>query len=224
MIEPFRLAPGDREEDDEGSYPVLRSRMFGWFKKKAPAAPPFDDRVWIDEAARLRAVLCETGNGPTLIVTFFEESAARVAAALRSAGVPFAEVGTSLAAWSDGRVYLCLADRLRHLVGDLPDGLRVIVFEHHPHPSDDRAFLEALAARTAARPVFHTALDEPLLRRFGGDRTAAVMARMGMSPDEPIEHALVTRAMTDMREKVAAKVKVSREARSMAECVERHLD
>jgi hypothetical protein len=195
--------------------------MFGWFTKK-PAAPAYDDRVWIDGRARLDALVRSAREGDTWILPFFEATADAVCDALTTAGVPFARTGSGYASWSPG-VRVTLAERIGQVTGSLPDGLRVLVAEHHPLPDDNRALLDALASRTNARPVFFVALDEPLMRRFGGERVAELMARMGLARDEPVEHALVKKSLENARAKVSEKVKMPSPARSMEEWLERNL-
>ena len=72
-------------------------------------------------------------------------------------------------------------------------------------------------------PTFHTALDEPLMRVFSGDRTARLIQQLGLPPDEPVEHKFVTQALASAREKVAGRVKFVQSARSMDEWVRLNL-
>lgn len=197
--------------------------MFDWlFARKSPPELPYDDRVWIDGASRMRAVLREVAAGPTLLVAYFEASEDALAGALGEAGVSFVRVRDALTPWS-GALVLVQAANLRHLTGRAPDGTKVVVFEHPPMPSEGRALREALAAQTDAKPVFFTAIDDALMRRFGGERTAELMVKLGLAPDEPIEHPMVSRALANARENVAKKVKVPRDARSLEEWIERNL-
>jgi hypothetical protein len=59
------------------------------------------------------------------------------------------------------------------------------------------------------------ALEDPLLVRVGGVRLAALMEKLGLGPDEPIEHALVTASLANARAKLAETVRNPREAASM---------
>ncbi|MDP2310514.1 MAG: hypothetical protein Q8P18_31135 [Pseudomonadota bacterium] len=197
--------------------------MFSWFTRK-PKAPQSDDAVWMTQAARADAIVRLIRQSPNhvLLVAFFEASAARLCARLAFESIPFVEVGTGLVGWQP-MTHVVLADRLAHLVGELPEALDVCVTEYHPLPYPNRALLEALETRTRARPMFHAALDEPMMLRFGGGNIVAMMERMGQSPDEPIQHAMVTKAMANAREKVGAKVNVPRAAASMEEWLERNL-
>jgi hypothetical protein len=54
-----------------------------------------------------------------------------------------------------------------------------------------------------------------LLVRFVEVRLAALMEKLGLGPDEPIEHALVTASLAKARAKLAETVRNPREAASM---------
>jgi hypothetical protein len=197
--------------------------MFSWFTKK-PLEPASDAAVWMTRAAREDAVVRLVRQSPNqvLLVAFFEASATRLCARLGVEGIPFVEVGTALVSWQP-KPHVVLAERLKNLVGRLPEALDVCVVEYHPLPHPNRALLEDLASRTPSRPMFHAALDEPMMLRFGGANILSMMERMGQAPNEPIQHAMVTQAMANARDKVGKKVKVPRGAGSMEEWLERNL-
>jgi preprotein translocase subunit SecA len=49
---------------------------------------------------------------------------------------------------------------------------------------------------------FYLSLEDDLLRIFGGERIAGVMNRFGVEEDQPIEHALVTKAIENAQRRV----------------------
>lgn len=49
---------------------------------------------------------------------------------------------------------------------------------------------------------FYLSLEDDLLRIFGGERIAGVMDRFGVEEDQPIEHALVTKAIENAQRRV----------------------
>lgn len=51
---------------------------------------------------------------------------------------------------------------------------------------------------------FYLALEDDLLRIFGGERMGNIMNRMGMEEGEPIEHNLISRAIENAQKKVEA--------------------
>ena len=51
---------------------------------------------------------------------------------------------------------------------------------------------------------FYLALEDDLLRIFGGERITGIMERLGMEEGEPIEHNLISRAIENAQSKVEA--------------------
>jgi preprotein translocase subunit SecA len=51
---------------------------------------------------------------------------------------------------------------------------------------------------------FYLSLEDDLLRIFGGERIGAMMERLGVPDDEPIEHRFLTRAIENAQKKVEA--------------------
>ncbi|MGX9726703.1 MAG: preprotein translocase subunit SecA [Candidatus Electronema sp. VV] len=49
---------------------------------------------------------------------------------------------------------------------------------------------------------FYLSLEDDLLRIFGGDRLTAIMNRLGMEEDEPIEHSMISKAIENAQCKV----------------------
>ena len=52
---------------------------------------------------------------------------------------------------------------------------------------------------------FYLSLEDDLLRLFAADNIAAVMDKLGMEEDEPIEHSLITRSIEHAQKKVEAR-------------------
>lgn len=194
--------------------------MFSWFKKKGP--PPVDVAIFASQAAKERALIriVRTSTGPVLLVASFDETETRISALLTQEGIAHQHIGDRVVAW-DSKAGPCLvgAERLRNIVGNLPEPMVVLGVEHHPHPSALNQLVEALAVRTSARPRFYAALDEPLMVRFGGSRTAELMETLGMEPDEEVAHSLVSSAFARACAKVGEKVKSPQDAPSMEEWI-----
>lgn len=83
-------------------------------------------------------------------------------------------------------------------------GLRVIGTERH----ESRRIDDQLRGRSGRQgdpgsSKFYVALDDDLMRIFGGDRTKQLMIRLGgMQPGESIEHSMVSRMIRSNQEKV----------------------
>jgi hypothetical protein len=97
---------------------------------------------------------------------------------------------------------------------------QVIFIEHYPMKSKEDHFLEQLSLKEA---VFLTALDEPLLKYFGGEKLIKMMESLGMKDDEPIEHKMITQSIANAQEKIEAKISIEQSTRSQAQWMERNL-
>jgi hypothetical protein len=162
--------------------------MFDWlWKKSPPPDPPSVDRVWRDLGARDRALIREAANRDLALVAFFEATATHVREQL-------------LRARPDSAPEV----RLAVDVGKLRRPPAILVVERHPHPEENRALLIRLSELApGVVPTFFSAIDDPLMRTFGGDRIVALLDALGLEPDEPIEHRMVSEAMANARRKVA---------------------
>lgn len=99
------------------------------------------------------------------------------------------------------------------------EGSDIIFMEHYPMKSKEQQFLEALGIKEV---IFLTALDEPLLKPFGGEKLIGIMEKMGLKEDEAIEHKMITQSIATAQEKIESKVSIEHSARSAAEWMERN--
>ncbi|MDR7420246.1 MAG: preprotein translocase subunit SecA [Armatimonadota bacterium] len=90
------------------------------------------------------------------------------------------------------------AEKVREL-----GGLHVIGTERHEARRIDNQ-LRGRAGRQGdpGSSRFYVALDDELMRIFAGERIAALMDRLGIDEDTPIEHNLVTRQIENAQKKV----------------------
>ncbi len=82
-------------------------------------------------------------------------------------------------------------------------GLRIIGTERH----ESRRIDNQLRGRSGRQgdpgsSKFYVALDDDLMRIFGGDRLKKTMERLGMKPGESIEHRMVSRSIQKAQERV----------------------
>ncbi len=77
-------------------------------------------------------------------------------------------------------------------------GLHIVGTEHHEARRIDNQ-LRGRAGRQGdpGSSRFYASLEDDILRRFGGERVKGVMQWVGMDENTPIEHPLVTKAMTN---------------------------
>ncbi len=82
-------------------------------------------------------------------------------------------------------------------------GLHIIGTERHEARRIDRQ-LRGRSGRQGdpGSSRFYLSLEDDLLRIFGSERIASIMDRIGMQEGEPIEHALVTRAIENAQRRV----------------------
>ncbi len=82
-------------------------------------------------------------------------------------------------------------------------GLHIVGTERHESRRIDRQ-LRGRAGRQGdpGSSLFFLALDDDLMRLFGGERIAGIMQRMKMPEGEPITHAMVTRSVERAQKKV----------------------
>jgi preprotein translocase subunit SecA len=84
-------------------------------------------------------------------------------------------------------------------------GLHIIGTERH----ESRRIDNQLRGRSGRQgdpgsSRFYLALEDDLLRIFGGERITGIMERLGMEEGEPIEHNLISRAIENAQSKVEA--------------------
>lgn len=69
----------------------------------------------------------------------------------------------------------------------------------------------------------YSSLDEPLFMHFGGEKIIGLLNKLGMKEDEPLENTLITKALHNAQEKIAAKVNLEQGALSQAEWFRKNL-
>lgn len=84
-------------------------------------------------------------------------------------------------------------------------GLHIIGTERH----ESRRIDNQLRGRSGRQgdpgsSRFYLALEDDLLRIFGGERISSIMTRLGMQEGEPIEHRFVSKAIENAQQKVEA--------------------
>ncbi len=84
-----------------------------------------------------------------------------------------------------------------------PGGLQIVGTERHDARRIDRQ-LRGRAGRQGdpGSSRFFLSLEDDLMRKFGSERIAAIMQRLGMEEGEDIQHPFVTRAITKAQKRV----------------------
>ena len=187
--------------------------MLKWlFGSRAGGAACGEDSVWMTDAARLKGVRREVG-------TLAEAGRSVLVVALKLAALD--ELATALAPHQPARCADIFArDALRSslsragsvavaLSGALPVDLKptsgasvdILVYGRNDVRAADEAvvrFADALGPN--AHIGFHLSLEDPLLRTLVGS-LKPLLEKLGMHEDEPISHAMVTRAIENAQAK-----------------------
>ena len=161
------------------------------------------DRVFIrkdDKWAHCKKILTENSN--TIFIAWFDETVEELETYLSRSNLRASIVKARTANRSQ------------------IEGSQVIFVEHYPMKSREQQFLEQLSFKEA---IFLTALDEPLLSYFGGEKLIRMMEGMGMKEGESLEHKLITQSIANAQEKIGSKVFIEQSTRSAAEWMERNL-
>lgn len=180
----------------------------GWFSRWFGArGPGIRDRVWLDAAACTAGLQAQVGTALDLgdAVLLLVRSAVDLpvhAQALASrqprvADDSYATVDLQGGLARAGALGLSRVDALR----PVPKGaaarrvaLQVHVRARDPRRSADARLLELLAPFAPATIVFHHALDDALLREHAR-ALQPLLRSLQMSPQEPIDSPLLTRAI-----------------------------
>ncbi|MCP4399951.1 MAG: preprotein translocase subunit SecA, partial [bacterium] len=118
-----------------------------------------------------------------------------------------AEIITQAGQWGAVTIATNMAGRgtdivLGEGVADL-GGLHIIGTERH----ESRRIDNQLRGRSGRQgdlgsSRFYLSLEDDLMRIFGSERIAAIMERLGVDEDEPIEHGLISRTIENAQKKV----------------------
>lgn len=90
----------------------------------------------------------------------------------------------------------------------------IIFVEHYPLSQKETELYTSLGLKEVH---VYSSLDEPLFMHFGGERMIDLLNKLGMKEDEPLENAIITKALHNAQEKIAAKVSLEQSALSQAE-------
>lgn len=176
--------------------------MFGFLKKKKTSFPAID-KIWMNADAKYRAMVSLTNADPNVVfIHWFEESFNRLQTYL----------GTN-----NGSPFLYM---VREAIHAPLAGKRLIFAEHHPLIEKEKQVFENLKIDKAE---IWSSLDEPLLKKFGGERLVGMMERMGMKTDEIIEHPLISTSIRKAQQKIAKKLVVEHHASSQEEWFRKNL-
>lgn len=180
----------------------------GLFGSKAGKAARGEDRVWTSHAARLKGVCREVdalagADRSVLAVALTLGALDELCSALaprqpvRCADV-FAKDALRSSLSKAGSLAVALSGALSADLKPAADvAVDILVYGRNDSRAADDAIVRfADALGPAAHIAFHLSLEDRLLQAFGG-RIAPLLEKLGMREDEPITHAMVTRAIAN---------------------------
>lgn len=208
----------------------LLSWLFGRRRRDLPVS------VWLDEPNRVaglvRTVRADLAAGRTVVlVAHFAQGLIEAGQALAAAGVPL----TTLTKWSspdrEPKVLAILAKSLpRHdpaappALEQSPATFTLRAAELHVLGAENERvvqFLDTLPKGTDASAF--VSFDSPTMATFARPWVRAMMAKLGMRPDEPIDSPMVTRGFRKALAKLERRVAGDQPADSLAEWMQRNL-
>ena len=204
--------------------------MFNFFKSTPEIE--YEDRVWMDAGRKLDGICSQTTDATSrgkavMIVAFFDETLSLLDSELRRRGITYQSSfrldGRDGSGSIAAPVWLLPASQLgsrgqsSNAGAEDPD-LYVLFAEHHPMLSRDRAALESAASLPfSSRIYYYTALDDELMKRFGGDRIIGLMQTLGHDEDTCLEHSMIASSIRNAQKKIEKKVGNDSGARSAEE-------
>lgn len=163
--------------------------MFGLFKKDDSVK--IIDRVWLSTPAKWNACAAMLKANPDcLFVAWFEDTATQLKSLLGN----------------EAPVFLASQVNYSHVNGKL-----MVMAEHYPLEQTEQDFFKRLQQKEV--PVL-SALDEPLFMQFGGERTIALMKKLGMDQDEILGHSMISSSIRRAQQKISRSVKAEQKAPS----------
>jgi hypothetical protein len=211
--------------------------MFGLWGKKQPRKLVHErDRVFpsrrVADSALVLAI--RDARTPVLVVSFFPASLARMKEALHELSLDLRETAgyglpDRLDDGGDGWLVHTTALTRDHgfhaWLARMRQSCSFLFVEHVPMLAVEQSILDILdGAPSPQQAVFFVGLDEPLMAKLGGDRLLGLMYKLGMSPDEKLEHPFIDKAIAKGRAKLQKRIRFLRTADTDAEWYERNID
>ena len=202
------------------------------FGKSAPAGPA--DKVWKTRKACLKGMVMQSllalkNSQLPVVVTFFEESHIELLEFLKSSGVPYAVINTlSASEILQLKGTVCILDVFSASSPgiNIPKEVRANIFflGHYPFVAAENKIVQSLQViQPDAKLTFCLSLDDALFDQSGTGNLAPLLENIGLTDDECIEHAMVTKVIHRTLEKLNKKMVSEIKARSQREWFARNV-
>ncbi len=168
--------------------------MFGLFKKKEPEFLIID-KVWMTETAKWNFCLQLLQKNPQLqLVAWFDKS-------LHSLNEYLAKNQLQQKA--------VLYKQLNNSQHN-----EIVFIEHHPLAEKEIIFFKQF---NLSKAIVLSSLDEPFFKQFGSENILRILEKIGMQPNEQIEHSLITTSIKRAQDKIATQILLDQSANSQEE-------
>jgi hypothetical protein len=175
--------------------------MFGLFRKKNKGIV-VRDIVFKTQQAKYQALLAERRKDPTTVfVAWFDDSTDKLQRL-------FTEHGQEAEVLS-----------YKHLHTGMIAGRSVVFIEHYPMPAKEQQVFATIETGTV---TVYSSLDEGLFRLVGGDHISAMLDKLGMDENEGLTHSMISKAIRNAQERIAAKLTIDQSANSMEEWMQKN--
>jgi preprotein translocase subunit SecA len=185
--------------------------MFGLFKKK-DQSPSLVHYIYLNQISKFRMLMEEVKqaleNGNTVLLLYhFNETRNVLEELAKTTGS------------NREKIVLVQCDQLAQTLKEKEfTQLYALVAELHPMPGKDQVVQGTIhQLYPGAKVIFYTSTDGPLMKAFGGEKIHNMMIALGLSENEKIEHAMVTKSIARAQEKIKTKVQFEKPAQSKQE-------
>lgn len=187
--------------------------MFSFLKRKKRRKKLTNDKVWMSHSEKVRGFsndlqVAVNANEQVFICYFFETSLNWINQILNDANTIAKELEQA-----DNTTQIVLVNIYELLTRSSLKALfkkqiekstaHCFMFSNrYPISSKEDEVLELLVEHEKTLPCFYVSLEDELMQHFGGDRVVKLMQRMGIAPDEFVEHQLISDAIRNAQAKV----------------------
>lgn len=155
--------------------------MFGLFQKKEKPVP-VTDLIWINDAGKKAGFVELLNQKPAAVLCAWFSATAK-------------DFENFLETKKPGyTIYL-----QRELHTSITNGKELIFLEHYPLFKKEQ---ELFRSSKAAAITVLSSMEDPLLKKFGGNRISFLMKRLGINEEEAISHTLITSSIINVQQKL----------------------
>lgn len=185
----------------------LFSSLFG--KKKSLN---IHNKVWMQEATKDKklAEYLSSTTGKVLLISFFEETAKKMEALCAGKpGIKCMKASDILLHRKDTELKIWFSQSEKEL----------LFSEHYPLRNEEEEVLQYIAGLSGepVSAVFFTSLEDPLIAAVSGQSIKSMMEKLGMGPEEMLQHSLIDSSIKRAQEKLQEKTQQPIRANSAKE-------